>query len=260
MTDLPFGNTDIERESLIAQIDTDGAESALRKGKVENSSNELDIFISALPDLFDWLEANGRHYPWRYTTDPWKVYVTEILLQRTRGDAVETIFDQFFDKYPDPHSLNATSEEDIKETVSPLGFGNQRTRTLREVGEILVSDHSGEVPSSLGALKEPWRVGDYSARATLLFAFQQPEPLVDANIVRVIGRYFQYEMPRQPHKDTDVESLMESLTPQDSAIARAFYFSLLDLGALVCTPDEPNCDECPVASGCKHRLSQREKR
>jgi len=252
---LPFGNTDVKRDTIAGQIDRDQVILQLERGDVENAQARLDSFLSVLPRLFDWLETYGRDFPWRYTDDPWRVYISEILLQRTRGAAVEDIYNGFFERYPTPEALNKASKDDVKTLINPLGFGNQRTRTLKEVAELLVSDHNGSIPESVEELKKPWRVGDYSARATLLFAFHNPEPLVDANIARIIGRYFDYQMPKQPHKDTDVYALMEALTTSDPEIARAFYLSLIDLGAIICTSKSPQCPDCPIRKSCQYRIS-----
>jgi A/G-specific adenine glycosylase len=260
MPDLPFGKTDLTSQALVKQIDYPEATTQLAHGGVIDPSNQLDSFLSDLPDLLDRLETTGRQFPWRFTDDPWRVYVSEILLQRTRANAVESIYDEFFNKYPNPAALNRASEAQLRETIDSLGFGNQRTRTLFEVAELTTQEYDGRVPRSVEALKKPWRVGDYSARATLLFAFHESKALVDANIARIIGRYFDYEMPRQPHKDSDVYTLMHSLTPAEPAIARAFYFSLIDHGALLCTSSNPECANCPIATQCQDRLSRQNSR
>jgi A/G-specific adenine glycosylase len=250
-----FGRTDVKQATLTEQIGLESAERLLRAHNVKNPRERLEQFVVDLPVLLAWLEANGRLYPWRETTDPWRVYITEILLQRTRGDAVASVYDDFFAKYPDPESLHSAPRAEIKDTVQSLGFGNQRTRSLQESAALIVNEHNGSVPPSLEALKSPWRVGDYSARATLLFAFQQPQPLVDANIARIVGRYFDYPMPDQPHKQVDVYDLMRALTPTDPGVARGMYFAFLDLGAMICTPEAPKCNFCPLSDGCQYFIS-----
>ena len=131
-----------------------------------------------------------------------------------------------------------------------LGFGNQRTRTLREVAEMCHRDHCGNVPHNLEELKRPWRVGPYSARACLVFAFGDPLALVDSNIARIIERVVDYNMPTQPHKSDQVYKLMECLVPTDSDLARAFNLALIDLGAIICTTSRPECELCPLNSCC----------
>lgn len=115
-----------------------------------------------------------------------------------------------------------------------LGFVNHRTRTLQEVAELVYEQYDGTVPDSVSVLKEPWRVGDYSARACQIFARGEALALVDTNFARVVGRVLGYEMPGQPHKSDEVYSLLGALVPDDPALARAFNLAILDLGALVC--------------------------
>ena len=232
---LPFGRTQVSVGEFRQYIDEEGAVETAERGGVIHPEYRINLFITELPSLMAWLGENGREYPWRYTTDPWKVYVSEILLQRTRGDAVAEIYDEFFSRFPTPGSLNQATEEEIREVVHTLGFVNHRSRALREVGEIFCKDHDCEVPASLEELKRPWRVGDYSARACQLFARGKPYALVDTNFARVIGRVLGYEMPQQPHKSEKVYTLLDSLVPADPALARAFNLAILDLGALICT-------------------------
>jgi len=210
----------------------------------------IDEFLSLLPDLLIWLEKNGRVYPWRQTTDPWRVYCSEILLQRTRGDTVETVYDDFFGQFPHDEALYSAADEEIREIIEPLGFGNQRTRTLREVAELVHVEHDGDFPDSENELKKPWRVGPYSARATLIFAFNRALSLVDSNFARVLSRFSGCELPNQPHKSDSVYRVFDGLVPSDPGLARSFNLALLDLGAMVCTPSSPHCRACPLSAGC----------
>lgn len=254
---LPFGRTDISSEELKQLIDIKEATKQAKKGEVKSAAEQIEDFVNSVPDLLKWLDSHGRKYPWRETTDPWKVYLAEILLQRTRGDAVETIYSDVLQQFPNPEALNEASGEEIRELVRSLGFVNHRQKTLEEVGSIFSEKFDGEIPDSIEELKEPWRVGDYSARATQLFARERSMALVDANFARVIGRVFHYKMPRQPHKSKDVYAFLEALTPDDPDVARSFNLAILDLGALVCTPNNPDCESCPISSTCQYYQSTR---
>jgi A/G-specific adenine glycosylase len=252
---LPFGRTDISSEELRQRIDKEEASTQAEKGGVKNAEEKVEDFVSCIPDLLKWLEQRGREYPWRATTDSWKVYLAEILLQRTRGDAVEKIYSDVIEQFPDPEALYEASDEEIRDTVHSLGFINHRQRTLKEVGRIFTDQYDGEVPDSIDELKKPWRVGDYSARATQLFARDRPLALVDANFARVIGRVFGYEMPQQPHKSDEVYGFLQAMTPKDPAVARSFNLAILDLGSLVCTPSDPDCESCPINAACQYYQS-----
>ena len=254
-TSLPFGRTDITVEELKQLVGTEEAATQAEKGGVNDAKNQIEDFITCIPDLLNWLEEHGRSYSWRETKDPWKVYLAEILLQRTQGDAVEKIYSDVVQRFPDPKALNQASEEEIREAVHSLGFVNHRQRTLEEVGRIFIQDFDGEIPDLIEDLKKPWRVGDYSARATQLFARGKPMSLVDSNFARVIGRVLGYEMPQQPHKSDDVYALLDALTPTDPDVARSFNLAILDLGALVCTPNSPDCESCPISATCQYYQS-----
>lgn len=251
-SDLPFGRTGLGRAEARKLIDIQHVAEILEEQGVADAEDEVEALVDRVPVLLQWLAENGREYPWRYTTDPWHIYVSEILLQRTRGDAVEQVYGPFFNRFSEPEDIVAASDREIRGMIGSLGFGNQRTRTLREVGEFLQTEHSGAVPNSLEALKQPYRVGPYSARACKLFAFGEPVGLVDANFARIFGRVFGLDLPSQPHKSTWFHDLMEALVPDEPEAARAFNLACIDLGALVCTPEDPNCEECPLESACRY--------
>jgi len=247
---LPFGRTQITVNEYSQLVETERAEKLLVANGVDNPAERVERFVGECPKMLEWLESHGRHFSWRNTVDPWRVYATEILLQRTRADAVEEIYEDFFEEFPTPEELHNSDEDTVRDLVRSLGFVNHRTRSLSEAAAMCVDKYGGNVPESLDALKEPWRVGDYSARACLIFSFGQSQPLVDSNFARVVERLFNYEMPSQPHKSDTVYELLGALVPNKPSIARAFNFAILDIGALVCTPDSPSCDECPLQEGC----------
>ena len=252
MTSLPFGRTDTNVTEVRSLADIETAIEQASHGNVNQPEERIDKFIDAIPVLLKWLETQGRQYPWRATTDPWEVYTAEILLQRTRGDAVENVYSEFLEQFPDPVALSEATEEEIQDIVKSLGFVNHRTRTLQDVGEIFTTEYNGEVPNSVDKLKKPWRVGDYSARACQIFARGEPMALVDTNFARVFRRVLGYDMPDQPHKSAKVYALLDALVPSDTDLARAFNLAVLDLGALICTPEKPACETCPINDACHY--------
>ena len=252
---LPFGRTSVTTAELRRLSDVEATITALSDHGVHNPESRVDQYFDVLPELLAWLETEGRIFPWRLTRDPWKVYIAEILLQRTRANAVANVYVPFFTRFPGPEAIRRSDPEEIRKIVDPLGFGNQRTRTLADVARILGEDHNDRVPESLEELQRPWRVGAYSARATLLFAFDHPFALVDANIARVTQRVFGYEMPDQPHKSDRLYQFLDALMPSDPSVCRAVNLAYLDLGDGVCVASSPKCDLCPLASGCQYQLS-----
>ena len=255
--DLPFGQTQVSYTALRGSVDVETACGELASVGVPNPEEAVESFLRAVPSLLVWLEDHRREYPWRRTTDPWRVYATEILLQRTRSDAVDEIYADFFTRYPEPGALLAADEESLRETVRPLGFVNHRERTLREAAELCVDEHDGDVPRDIEALQRPWRVGPYTARASLLFAFGEPLAIVDMNTARITGRVFDYPLPSQPHKSTSLYRLLDALVPTDPPLARAFNLALLDLGAIICTSENPDCENCPLAPTCAYAAENR---
>lgn len=248
---LPFGRTQVTASEYDRLIGRDEIVRHLESVGISDPEDRVTAFVQTVPDLLEWLEENGRDYPWRYTTDPWRIYATEILLQRTRADAVAEIYDSFFTTFPDPHAVIAVADQTIFEEVRSLGFGNQRTRSIREAARLCVEENDGNVPDDLEMLQKPWRIGPYSARACLLFAFNEPLALVDSNIARIFERVFDYEMPEQPHKSDAVYAFIETFIPDDPGLARGINFSFLDLGAMICTSN-PQCSSCPLNECCAY--------
>ncbi|WP_323677696.1 hypothetical protein [Halorubellus sp. PRR65] len=247
---LPFGQTSVTAVELRSHVDAAAATEALVAADVDHARERFDAVLETVPELLEWLSVHGREYPWRYTTDPWRVFATEILLQRTRGDAVAEIYNPFFSAFPTPNAVREADEADLRDLVRSLGFVNHRVRTLREAADLCVVENEGQVPTDLEALQRPWRVGPYTARACLLFAFQEPLALVDANTARITERVFGYPLPEQPHKSEAVYRFLDALVPDEPALARAFNLALLDLGALRCTNSNPDCSACPIQPSC----------
>lgn len=248
---LPYGRTRITASEYRQLIDVPKVVEHLRASGVNSPEKRTSGLIQRVPYLLYWLEQEGRDFPWRYTTEPWRVYATEILLQRTRAGAVEEVYESFFTRFPTPQAVVKVDDTVIFEEIKSLGFGDQRTRSIREAAEYIVKEHNGEVPPDLDELRHPWRVGEYSARACLLFAFKRPLALVDVNTARIISRVFGYEMPAQPHKSELVYEFFDALVPSDPAVARAYNLAQLDLGALTCTEDNPACPDCPLERDCE---------
>lgn len=223
-----FGKTDITSKELRAQIDTDKAISILQDQQVDDSKKKIEDYIEQITGKINLLPKEGRQFPWRSTDSVWKIYASEILLQRTHGQSVANIYDEFFEKFSDPGRLHKAEKKEIKEQVNSLGFQNKRTKTLVEVGEML-KEHNFKVPQDAEKLANPWRVGKYAANATLLFGFGQSVELIDSNVATAAEASLNYPLPTAPHKDKDFRELMNALTPSESKIARAFYFALIDL-------------------------------
>ena len=251
---LPFGRTSVSETEVRSLTNAERAGELLAKFGHDAPEAAVNSFLGSIPELLQWLEANGRTFPWRETTDAWEVYAAEVLIKRTNADAALRVFPRFIERYPSAAALAKADEEELRELVYEIGLVDNRVKTLQSVGE----QFADGLPDSVSELKEPWGVGEYSARACQLFARGDPQPLVDSNFARVVSRVMGIEMPSQPHKSKQVYALMNALTPQDTNIARAFNLGILDLGASTCTPTSPDCGLCPLNRGCNYYQQSKE--
>ncbi|SFB16887.1 A/G-specific DNA-adenine glycosylase [Lentibacillus halodurans] len=199
--------------------------------------------------LIEWYQHNKRDLPWRYDQDPYKVWVSEIMLQQTKVDTVIPYFQRFMLKYPTVYDLANADEQDVLKTWEGLGYYS-RARNLQNAVREVVASYGGEVPDdpkSLGSLKG---VGPYTKGAILSIAFDQPQPAVDGNVMRVLSRVLKIEDDiAQPKVKKQFERYAETLISHDDP--SSFNQGIMELGALVCTPKEPMCMLCPVQELCR---------
>jgi A/G-specific adenine glycosylase len=199
--------------------------------------------------LLSWFRDCGRSFPWRDTTDPYVVLIAELLLQRTRADLVEPVFNRFIASYPDACQLARADPIDVVELLRPLGFLHRSAR-LPGLARALVEEHGGRVPKSFPALMDLPGVGRYVANAVLALAFKERRPLLDPSVLRVLARVFGRESPRpRPRDDEQMWAFVDELSPRRGA--REFNLALVDLGAIVCRRRRPRCYECPLQTRCR---------
>lgn len=211
--------------------------------------DRVDAFISGLGPLFRWFSTAHRDFPWRRTRDPWEIIVAEILLQRTHATKVDEVYRTFHRRFANPATVHQTSDKEVFETVEPLGFGNKKTKTLKLLAEAIELQHDGTVPNNLEALQTLPRIGPYTARACLCFAFGKPLALVDANVATVAEHVLGYDSPRRAHKDDALYALLDALIPKEPDAARMFNLAILDTRTLICDLDRGD-RECPFGEAC----------
>ena len=209
----------------------------------------VDAFVEDLPSLFAWFSSHHRDFPWRRTRDPWAIIVAEILLQRTHATTADRVYRTFIDRFPNAAAVYSASREEVFEMVEPLGFGNKKTNTLITLAETLVEQHSGTVPDDLEILSELPRIGPYTARACLCFAYGRPLVLVDSNIETVVEHLFGYQSSKRAHKDRALYAFLDALIPKHPDASRVFNLALLDLRGLICT-DASDQTDCPLQNAC----------
>jgi A/G-specific adenine glycosylase len=199
--------------------------------------------------LLDWVPRNGRDFPWRRNPTPYNVLIAELLLHRTRADLVPPLFHRFLAAYPNPHTLARAESRNVAALLRPLGFAH-RARRLPELGRALVERHAGKVPASREELLALPGVGPYIANAVLAVAFARRMPLLDPNVIRVIGRVFGFHSERiRPRDDPRLWAFVRDLVPPREP--GRFGLALVDLGALVCRSRRPRCFNCPLSPRCR---------
>lgn len=200
-------------------------------------------------ELFDWFDKKGREYPWRETEDTYKIFVTEVMLQKTGAGQVDKIYHDFFDSYPSVVELARAELDELEESMETLGL-IKRARFLKKAAQKIVAEWGGDIPSEREELKKVKGIGRYTANAISCFAFEKKVPIVDANVARIIRRYYGLDKNIPIGRDKELWKRAEEILPDKKDEVKKFNTALIDLGALVCLNDKPNCEICPLKNGC----------
>lgn len=205
--------------------------------------------------LLRWFDRARRDLPWRRTTDPWAIWVSEVMLQQTRVEAVREPFQRFLAAFPDPAAFAAADDDALLVAWRGRGY-YRRARLLREGARRVAAVHGGEVPRDPDALRELPGIGDYTFGAVASIAFGLPEVAIDGNVLRVIARH------RGVGEAIDTAAARKVIRRVsgewlDAARPGDFNQALMELGAMVCTPTAPRCDDCPLAADCVAKASGR---
>ena len=198
--------------------------------------------------LLDWYDRNGRRLPWRETSDPYHILVSEIMLQQTQVDRVLPKYQEWLAKYPSFEALADAREPDVTETWYPLGY-NIRPRRLQAIAREAVANYGGQLPSDEATLLSFKGIGAYTAGAIRSFAFRQRAPILDTNVARVLFRVF---VGRGEPKTHATKKLLWRISGSLVPLRRAFDFNqgLMDFGATLCTARKPKCLICPMTTLC----------
>jgi A/G-specific adenine glycosylase len=201
--------------------------------------------------LLAWFERNQRELPWRSDRDPYRIWVSEVMLQQTLVATVIPYFERFVKTFPDVAKLAAADEQDVLRLWEGLGY-YRRARDLHRAAGQLVSEHGGRIPNDPSALARLPGFGRYTCNAVLSQAFDRPLPILEANSQRVLSRLFARTTdPRRGEARQWLWRAAEDLLPGKRA--GAFNQAVMELGALVCTPAAPKCDSCPLKGLCAAR-------
>ncbi len=203
--------------------------------------------------LLAWYDRHRRHLPWRAAPgtrpDPYKVWLSEIMLQQTTVAAAGSYFLRFIEKWPRIVDLAAAPLDEVLKAWAGLGY-YARARNLHKCANVIASRYAGEFPRDFAELKALPGIGDYTAGAIAAIAFGQPHPAVDGNVERVMARMFAVEEPL-PDAKPILKSLAAGLVPRQRP--GDFAQALMDLGATICAPRKANCLICPWSDRCKSR-------
>lgn len=200
--------------------------------------------------LLAWYEAERRDLPWRYgprkKADPYRVWLSEIMLQQTTVKAVIPYFERFVARWPDVTQLSKASLEDVLQMWAGLGYYS-RARNLKKCAGVVAAEHDGVFPNSEDALRTLPGIGPYTAAAIAAIAFGQKATPVDGNIERVVARLFAVRQPL-PEAKSEIKRLAATLTP--TRRAGDFAQAMMDLGSNICSPKRPSCLMCPLSQDC----------
>jgi A/G-specific adenine glycosylase len=195
--------------------------------------------------LLHWYDEHGRDLPWRETRDPYRIWLSEIMLQQTRVAAVLDHYRVFLERFPDVHALTAASEDAVLATWSGLGY-YRRARMLHQCAREVAQKYGGQFPKNSERLLDLPGIGRYTAAAIASIAFGEPLAVVDGNVERVLQRLTGVDLSKERNWQ-HAQALLAPSRPGD------FNQAMMELGATVCVPGEPRCRVCPVRKWCVTR-------
>ncbi|MEZ4650324.1 MAG: A/G-specific adenine glycosylase [Candidatus Eisenbacteria bacterium] len=197
--------------------------------------------------LLAWYDQAARDLPWRGSSDPYAIWVSEIMLQQTRVETVRPYYTRFLERFPDVVALASADEEEVLSYWSGLGYYS-RARNLRRGAGVVAEDHGGTFPRTRSEALAIPGIGPYTSAAILSIAYGLPFAVVDGNVARVLARICRLEvsLQRRPHHlEAQAEAFLSAHRPGDHNQA------MMELGATVCLPRDPRCDVCPIAEHCR---------
>jgi A/G-specific adenine glycosylase len=205
-------------------------------------------------DMIQWYGLNKRDLPWRHTNDPYRIWVSEIILQQTRVEQGLAYYNRFVEHFPDVEALSNAEENEVLKVWQGLGYYS-RARNMHRSAKTIHHENQSRFPASYEEIKRMQGVGDYSASAIASIVYGEPCPVVDGNVLRVVSRF---EGIREPVNTSSgkkkvkniLAGLMDPLRPGE------FNQAVMELGALVCKPKQPLCTECPLSRNCYAYLNK----
>lgn len=199
--------------------------------------------------IISWYKQNKRSLPWRETQNPYHIWLSEIILQQTRVAQGLPYYERFISKYPEINDLADANEDEILRLWQGLGYYS-RARNLHKCAQVIISQHDGTFPKTMKSLLTLPGIGKYTAAAIASLAFKEAVPVIDGNVYRVLARYFDIEIDIGTSKAFQYFYNL-SLSLIDKSAPGEYNQAVMELGALCCTPKQPDCDYCVLGSGCE---------
>ena len=198
--------------------------------------------------LINWYQQNARSLPWRGHLDPYAIWVSEIMLQQTRVDTVIPYFTHWMELFPTIRALAEASEQEVLKAWEGLGYYS-RARSMHRAAQKVMSDFACSLPGDYATLRTLPGIGPYTAAAISSIAFNQNCAVVDGNVKRVLARLYAYSLPvNTPTAEKELQEIADRYLPPGQA--GEYNQAMMELGALVCLPRNPNCASCPVSTHC----------
>ena len=199
-------------------------------------------------ELLNWYQVNKRDLPWRNTDDPYKIWISEIMLQQTRVDQAMPYYERFMKLFPTIYHLAEADQQTVLKAWEGLGYYS-RARNMHQAAKSVAKDYNGKIPDTWQEVTSLKGIGPYTAAAILSIAYQRPYAVVDGNVIRVITRYFGV---RDDVRSAKVKNGIQSFADEliDRQHPGEFNQALMETGATVCTPANPKCSECPLSADC----------
>jgi A/G-specific adenine glycosylase len=200
--------------------------------------------------LIAWQKLHGRHdLPWQNTTDPYAIWISEIMLQQTQVSAVIGYYQKFMARFPTIEALANATQDEVLQHWSGLGYYS-RARNLHNAAQTIMDQHGGQFPQDFPTIQTLSGIGRSTAAAIASFAFSQVQTILDGNVKRVLARHFAVTgWPSSPKVEKALWILAESLLPETDMVA--YTQGLMDLGATLCSRTKPKCASCPLNSSCE---------
>lgn len=201
-----------------------------------------------LDEIYGWYKENKRELPWRSTSNPYKIWISEIILQQTRVAQGIHYFNRFIEKFPTVNQLAFATEDEVLKLWQGLGYYS-RARNLHFTAKIIINEYKSEFPIEYNEILKLKGIGPYTAAAISSIAFNLPHPAIDGNVYRVLSRYFGVETAIDSTKGKkEFQKIAEDLMPPNNP--GMHNQALMEFGALQCIPKSPKCNLCPVIETC----------